>query len=1319
MIFDNSNNEVFFIVNRRSGSSKIRDIHRNFSINSIAVVGSLLVVFALVVFIANDGLKKSGLSSESNYDDSSYATGTDEIFGGGIRDCSFYDINKDGKVNQKDSDMIESCRQEVDLKTLNGNGDIPIDDMAYASGYASGSDGNCAIYSYVACSYTADINNNCLVDDADSNILTSSLCYNDLEASIATLKDTYMPGEKLELTDPPDNLIAAEMYLQVGAVDNTKSIAGSTSSTPILEYKGYIIEFNEAPLLAKKAELDKQARLSQKGLISVSSELENYKNILNTKHGETKKNVLAKLVVNQKAGSAQNKLISEWTEVFNGIALDISDSEAREIEKISGVKKAWPNYKVEATLMDSVPQIGADRVWQIDKNGNTCNDNDDNTENDCITGKGVTIGIIDSGIDYTHEDLGSCTSEQFLSGSCEKVIGGYDFTTCYTFDRDSLACVQFKEKDNDPFEDNGHGTHVASTAAGNGILKGVAPDAKIVAYKVLNHQGIGWSSGIIEAIERSADPDQDSDYSDHLDIISLSLGGQGNPDDPASRAIDNIVNNGVVAVVSAGNRGSQEMTIGSPGTAIKAITVGAANKRNVLADFSSRGPVIWQDKDGNEQILIKPDIVAPGVNICAAEYDSFMRVYKCLDDKHIVISGTSMATPHVSGAVALIKQAHPDWTPGEIKSSIKSTAVDLGLSQTEQGAGMIDVEKVVKLNQPLDDYWDLDILDEVDTNVGLFIRNVHDTVVIKGIFPEGYDSLSVEYRKKGEENWKTGGLIIVGSGGIIAEFDPEGNILETGDYEFKARIMKDEIERSSITNLHFNKELRSTQLIKTNAVMLSSPVYFDIGGEFGLIVTTFSPSYGKYEGVIHLLDRDGIEKNGWPKTISSPISSSSAVGDVNNDGFLELVVASWDHVYVYDLFGNVMDGFPLKLNRPSSPVLWDINRDGFLEILVRDFDGKLYGFDYNGQILQGWPKNLGSGLSDPALGDLNNDGFPDILAKTYNKIYAFDYKGEMLDGWPISLMADYQSQSPPILGDVDNDGNLEVGVGINYKLYLFANNGKIKSGFPIEIPYDRRIAFSDLDGDNDLEIVMYGLEAMDPLNPDTNGIIYVFNHDGSLFQNFPIKIPTILDMASDFVIGDISGNSNKEILIRVLDKLVIISSLGETTVYLIDEQKRSWDIKSTPIIFDMDKDGFVDILFSSHYSDIYVWNLNTPYNPETMDWPMFHHDFQHSGCFGCKKPIPIPIRPQSKIVNIGNKEVTGSLIFKIEKNIDGKWWEYGEPYNKLNTIPARGLIKLDKIFNEQVGASLGETGNYRIRVIFEPTVPVGPIVESYWEFSVS
>jgi subtilisin family serine protease len=494
----------------------------------------------------------------------------------------------------------------------------------------------------------------------------------------------------------------------------SQSITGA--ETP--KFQGYIVEFEDAPLVVKEAELKQEAEKNKNYVEKakaaplykvgtkvagtytkyikimpedIADEVKDYEKELKKNHEDVKERIkskLAKLKSEKITGSAisgflskitghaidnsELKVLNDYEKVFNGVALNISAEEAKEIEKVDGVKSVQPNYEVKAMLMDSVPLINADDVWLLDSEGNSCA----SSGKDCLTGKGISIAIIDTGVDYTHPDLGGC-----FGAGC-KVVGGWDFIN----------------NDADPMDDMGHGTHVAATAAGNGTLKGVAPDAKLYAYKVLDAGGSGSFEGVIAGIERAVDPNQDGNFSDHVDIISMSLGGYGNPDDAPSQAIDNAVDAGVVAVIAAGNSGPGENTIGSPGTARKAITVGATDKQDKIASFSSRGPVIWTDSEGNERAIVKPDVTAPGVNICAAQSSNKpWASYQCLDDKHVAISGTSMATPHVAGAAALLKQKKPDWTPEEIKAALRNTAVDINEPVTTQGYGRTDVFGAVEL----------------------------------------------------------------------------------------------------------------------------------------------------------------------------------------------------------------------------------------------------------------------------------------------------------------------------------------------------------------------------------------------------------------------------------------------------------------------------------------------------------------------------------------------------------------------------------------------------------------------------------------------
>jgi len=269
-------------------------------------------------------------------------------------------------------------------------------------------------------------------------------------------------------------------------------------------------------------------------------------------------------------------------------------------------------------------------------------------------GEGIRVAVIDTGIDYTHPALGGGFGPGY------KVAGGYDFYN----------------GDADPFDDNGHGTHVAGIiAADSDSLIGVAPRATLYAFKVLNSDGAGSASDVIAGIEAAADPNGDGDTSDHVDVANLSLGGLGGADDPQSRAVDAAVAAGVVMCVAAGNSGGFAI-IGSPGTARSAITVGAIDDAGAMTSFSSRGP-------SPGALAFKPDVVAPGKDITSTYAGGGVAT----------LSGTSMATPHVTGACALLRSLHRDWSPADVKMALASAATPIVGTPADRGAGRVDAER--------------------------------------------------------------------------------------------------------------------------------------------------------------------------------------------------------------------------------------------------------------------------------------------------------------------------------------------------------------------------------------------------------------------------------------------------------------------------------------------------------------------------------------------------------------------------------------------------------------------------------------------------
>jgi len=409
----------------------------------------------------------------------------------------------------------------------------------------------------------------------------------------------------------------------------------------IVDYNRYIIKLEDEPVSVFKQRLISEGNFFAQRLVE-------YKNKILSTHDNVKKSI--ENLLDEKLKSL--KIFSlEFTDLFNGIVVEnLPRDLLYKVEELPYVESVNPDYKISVCLDESVPLINADDVWAL-------KDSFDRN----VTGQGISIAVIDTGVDYNHPDLK------------DNYVGGYDFAN----------------DDSDPLDDNGHGTHCAGIAVGNGnasssFYTGVAPDSDLYAYKVIDASGDGYGSWYIAGMEKA--------LSDGVDVISVSLGSSsGNPDDELSVAADNAVRAGLVVVVAAGNNGPSAGSINSPGNARKVITVGSCYKTgSSVYSTSSRGPTVIG--------TVKPDVVAPGVNIASA-LASGTGFGSTINSYYTYASGTSMATPHVAGAVALIKQMHSDWSSDEIKMAIRNNAIDIGEDLNTQGYGLIDAFASVNLSE--------------------------------------------------------------------------------------------------------------------------------------------------------------------------------------------------------------------------------------------------------------------------------------------------------------------------------------------------------------------------------------------------------------------------------------------------------------------------------------------------------------------------------------------------------------------------------------------------------------------------------------------
>ena len=272
-----------------------------------------------------------------------------------------------------------------------------------------------------------------------------------------------------------------------------------------------------------------------------------------------------------------------------------------------------------------------------------------------LTGNGVRVAVLDSGIDPKHPDLAG------------RVTESKDFVGGGSMDR------------------MGHGTHVASVIAGSGeasdgTYRGVAPDAELLIGRVLDERGAGAESEVIAGMEWAVRRD--------ADVVNVSLGEETPSDgsDPMSEAANRLGERALI-VAAAGNGGPDYRTISAPGAAEHAVTVAAVHQDGQTADFSGRGP-----RRGDS--LAKPDIAAPGVNVVGAKARG-TEAGPVVAHRYVELTGTSMAVPYVSGAAAILAQARPDWTPRQLKHALKAAARP-HQDRREQGAGELDIARLVQ-----------------------------------------------------------------------------------------------------------------------------------------------------------------------------------------------------------------------------------------------------------------------------------------------------------------------------------------------------------------------------------------------------------------------------------------------------------------------------------------------------------------------------------------------------------------------------------------------------------------------------------------------
>jgi len=599
------------------------------------------------------------------------------------------------------------------------------------------------------------------------------------------------------------------------------------------------------------------------------------------------------------------------------------------------------------------------------------------------------------------------------------------------------------------------------------------------------------------------------------------------------------------------------------------------------------------------------------------------------------------------------------------------------------------------------------------------VMRAGDTVSINGtITGENFMYYVVEYGQGAEPTeWHTTGITLI-NGGTSPIVNDTVAIWNT------SHISEPDFFTLRITT-HYSGNTTASILKKRPVFPQNIPYNLLMGNSDGRTVTVLDNVVIRYIKNLYL---DPTLKEGWPKRLYEYREGNVAywggfaepvVSDVDNDGIMEIFVfLSYDPfmIYAFHPDGSFVDGWPVELEnehmlgRTASPSVGDIDQDGYKEIIINAKEG-LYVYSHNGSFRKFIALSYSNHPSvDTMLADLDGDGYLEII-KIYNEhsddfygesVAVFNSNGTMLPGWPqrvynYSVPGGYYHAcatcgSVPAVGNFDDDSELEIVVGCcrniivdepfaEGRVYVFNLDGSILNGYPVNV--DGRIFSSPAVGDINIdgydEIIFgtyrhefpdFGLYALDrfgnnvtgwpqlvgvtygiltsPALADFNGdgyleIVastlaspfrtYVFDYQGNILPGWPQQ--TSWNDYRSPIVGDVNGDGCPDVL-TTAGNGVDPDHLGDGGVYawnldgtLIDGFPKVTDVdaQASATIADIDNDGMVELLASSTWEwdyetglwknrdSIYIWELSTVFNQSTMEWPMFHHDPQHTGWY--------------------------------------------------------------------------------------------------------
>ncbi|XOU94168.1 MAG: S8 family serine peptidase [Candidatus Kerfeldbacteria bacterium] len=831
----------------------------------------------------------------------------------------------------------------------------------------------------------------------------------------------------------------------------------------------------------------------------------------------------------------------------------------------------------------------------------------------------VIIAVIDTGVDYNHEDLSA------------NMMAGYDFvnlegTTALELCAADEDCTI---EDSDPMDVYGHGTHVSGIAAAvtnNGIgIAGVCQDCSIMplraGWKRTNGNAALLKSDTIQALHYAAD--------NGASVINMSYGGPYNSDEEA--AIDYAADQGVVLVAAAGN--DFIITQNYPAAYDAVISVAATDSNDTRAYFSTYGSWV--------------DVAAPGHEILSA----------LPGNNYASWSGTSMATPQVVGLAGLILSKDPSLDAQDVKNILHTGVNDILIGQRSDyvGTGRINLYQALQIDSPPLAFLSPDYDDRYFKN--FHIDGSGEVINIEGS-AGGTDFISykVEYGNYAyPDSWTlvTESTTAV-TNGLLAQID-DSRLLNHGSSSTIRLTVQSYTGEKSVDKInvwHIEDSYSNTtnmdveiiyELTGDGEVFITTPlvVDFDQNGVTDYIIASgpckmCSEGGGLTVRKIYAFDHLGNDLVGWPVENEWGYWGSPVVVDLDQNGDLELLVAALDgNFYVYNDDGSILwqrDGisysdFYYGFVAGPQPVVSDLDGDGDLEIIVMSDRITRYVLNDDGSDFLA-PYAIPGDIkvkSTPSVADLNGDGNKEIIhtvlhydaptaSERWADIHAIDITtNDNIVNFPVGSYAmTFPELSEVTLANITGDASEELILGFQGGMSILDSSGNHIGNSPYGVPVDPYYSpfstvkaapvVTDLEHDGTLEIVYTGHD-LSVWDLDANGNATLrFKVPKDVFINDFGE----LGLASGAVIGDITGDGISEIICG-MNEFGYVYAFDKDGNMLPDFPINLVSRFVNPVIADADDDGYANLVVPGDYGLLFVVSFDgVDYR---SDWPKRYHDF--------------------------------------------------------------------------------------------------------------